>query len=341
MPSRRLSPRRLGKRSHARALRQLSLREAAALGALQGPTELLPVSSSGHTALIPWLAGWSYAELEPELRKCFEVALHAGAGVALAIDMRGELIEATRTLDKRRAAVVALSLAPPAIAGYVLERPIERRLGGPCSIAAGLIAGAVAMALADIRPGRGESPARRETARSNAILDGHEQADTAPSDTAPSSTAPSSTPPSSTPPAARGTRCEEDAGPRDGLALGLAQAAALIPGVSRNGATLTAARARGFRREDAQTLSWHAALPVILGASTLKAWRIWRRGVPDEAWPALAAGAGGAFISTAASARLLRRPSVSARGLLPYAVYRCTIAAIALMRLRGTHNMSG
>ncbi len=54
----------------------------------------------------------------------------------------------------------------------------------------------------------------------------------------------------------------EDAGPRDGLALGLAQAVALIPGVSRSGATLTAARARGFARGDAQALSWHAALPV-------------------------------------------------------------------------------
>ncbi|MGO9448644.1 MAG: undecaprenyl-diphosphate phosphatase, partial [Solirubrobacteraceae bacterium] len=119
-----------------------------ALGVLQGPTELLPVSSSGHTTLIPWLAGWSYAELDPELRKAFEVALHAGAGAALAIDMRTELIEATRTLDRRRAAMIALSLLPAAIAGYVLEEPIERRLGGPCSIAAGLIAGAVAMTAA-------------------------------------------------------------------------------------------------------------------------------------------------------------------------------------------------
>jgi len=262
-----------------------------ALGVLQGPTELLPVSSSGHTTLIPWLANWSYAEVDPELRKSFEVALHAGAGAALAIDMRTELTEATLRLNRRRAAMIALSLGLPALAGYALERPIERRLGGPRSIATGLIAGAVAMALADLHPGRG-------------------------------------------------TRREVQAGPRDGLALGLAQTAALIPGVSRNGATLTVARARGFRREDAQTLSWHAALPVILGACTLKGWRIWQRGVPDDAWPALAAGAGSAFVSTTASARLLRRSSVSARGLLPYAVYRCTIAATAIKRLRRTQNRS-
>ena len=56
-----------------------------ALGLLQGPTELLPVSSSAHTTLIPWLAGWPYARLDGERRKSFEVALHAGAGAALAI----------------------------------------------------------------------------------------------------------------------------------------------------------------------------------------------------------------------------------------------------------------
>jgi len=281
-----------------------SLWEAVTLGVLQGPTELLPISSSGHTALIPWLAGWSYAELDPEVRKSFEVALHTGAGVALAIDMRAELSEAMRTLDGRRAAMIALSLLPAALAGYALERPIERRLGGPCSIATGLIAGAVAMAVADLHPGSGEQDEQNG-------------------------------------------RDESQAGPRDGLALGLAQAAALIPGVSRNGATLAVARARGFRRTDAQALSWHAALPVILGASVLKGWRMYRGGVPNDrgdvpngAWPALAAGAGSAFVSTTASARLLRRARVRERGLLPYALYRCTIAAVALVRVRDAQNRS-
>ena len=142
--------------------RRLSLGEAVALGALQGPTELLPISSSGHTTLIPWLARWPYPGLDPELRKAFEVALHAGAGAALAIVMRGELLETARALDARAIAVIAASLAPPALAGYALERAIERRLGGPRATAAGLIAGAVAMALADALPGRANlSRARR------------------------------------------------------------------------------------------------------------------------------------------------------------------------------------
>ena len=102
--------------------------------------------------------------------------------------------------------MIALSLAPPALAGYALQGPIERRLGGPRSIAAGLPAGAIAMALADGRTAY--TPAALAAARTRA--------------------------------------------PLDGLALGLAQACALIPGVSRSGATLTAARARGFARADAQ-----------------------------------------------------------------------------------------
>jgi len=293
-------------------MRRARLRHAVALGLLQGPTELLPVSSSAHTTLIPWLAGWPYADLDPELRKSFEVALHAGAAAALAIDMRTELIEAARTLDRRRAAAIALSLAPPALAGYVLERPIERHLGGPRSIAVGLIAGAAAMALADLRPGRRDGHGRAP--------DGRDEPDGSP---------------------ARGTRREHETDPCDGLALGLAQSVALVPGVSRSGATLTAARARGFAREDAQALSRHAALPVILGAVALKGWRLLRGGAPDGAWPMLAAGAGSAFLSTTASARLLRRQSESARerGLAPYAVYRAALAAITMMRLRRTQNM--
>jgi len=264
----------------------LPLRHAVALGLLQGPAELLPVSSSGHTALMPWLAGWPYAGLDRELRKSFEVVLHAGAGVALAIDMRRELLRQAARMDGRRALVLALSLAPPALAGYALRAPIERRLGGPRSIAAGLVAGAVAMALADARA-----------------------------------------------PAADARGCE-DARARDGLALGLAQACALIPGVSRSGATLTAARARGFGRGAAAALSWRVALPVIVGASALEGGRLATRGVPRDARAAFTAGGGAAFLSTLASARLLRRSGHMERSLLPYALYRCVLAALVMTRLR-------
>jgi undecaprenyl-diphosphatase len=266
-----------------RGERALALRHAVALGLAQGPTELLPVSSSGHTTLIPFLAGWPYAELDDELRKSFEVALHTGAGLALAIDMRRELIDATRGLDRRRAGVIALSLAPPAVVGCALRPFIERRLGGPRSIAVALAGGAIAMAVAD----RG---------------------------------------------AADGDRSQLDACPRDGLALGFAQAVALIPGVSRNGATLAAARARGFGRRDAQTLSWHAALPVILGAGVLDAARTARRGSTRRTRATLVGGGASAFLSTLASARLLRRGDLAGRALLPYALYRLLLAGVVFRR---------
>jgi len=264
--------------------RSLKLRHALALGLVQGPTELLPVSSSAHTILIPLLAGWPYYELDPELRKSFEVALHAGAGVALALGMRWH--PADGTLPRPRAAVVALALLPPAIAGLTLEQVIERRLGGPRSTAVGLAGGALAMALADVRVPGGSRGGRR-------------------------------------------------AGLCDGLALGLAQAAALAPGVSRTGATLTAARARGFSRSQAHGLSRLSGLPVILGASALKAARMLKGdGIPAGAPGLLAAGGGSAFLSTLASARLMGARGCERRSLLPYAVYRCVLAAAVARETR-------
>jgi undecaprenyl-diphosphatase len=265
----------------------LPLRHALALGLLQGPAELLPISSSAHTTLVPWLAGWPYAGLEGERRKSFEVALHAGAGAALAIHMRRELLREATRVDRRRAGVIALSLAPPVLAGVAFGPLIERAAGGPRTIAAGLTAGAVAMAIADRRAG------------------------------------------------ADATRAQEDAGARDGLALGLAQAAALIPGVSRNGATLTVARARGFARGSAQTLSWHAGLPVLLGAGMLKGARMRRAGVPRGERAVLASGAGAAFASTLVSARLLQRRLHEGGALWPSSLYRCLLAALVVSRLRG------
>ena len=64
------------------------LRRAVALGVIQGPTELLPVSSSAHLTVVPWLAGWEWEKLDPEMRKSFEVALHAGGAAALLIGQR-------------------------------------------------------------------------------------------------------------------------------------------------------------------------------------------------------------------------------------------------------------
>jgi undecaprenyl-diphosphatase len=264
------------------------VRHAIVLGLAQGPTEVLPVSSSAHTALLPRLAVWPEARLDAELRNSLEVALHAGTAAALSIALRGELRQALRELDGRTLAAAALALAPPALAGYLLERGLERRPSSSRALATGLALGGAALALADLRP------------PTHALA--------------------------STPP---GARKLADAGPRDGLALGVAQALALLPGVSRNGATLTAARARGFARADAQALSWRVGLPVIAGAAALKACRLAQRGAPPAAAPALAAGAGAAFLSTLACAPLLG-PGARGRALWPFALYRAGLALAAV-----------
>ena len=136
------------------------LAQAVALGLVQGPTELLPVSSSAHLTLVPWLAGWDWEQLDPEIRKSFEVALHTGAAAALLIGQRRLIAEELRTFDGRRALLMVLSFAPAAAVGYGFERQIEERLGGPRATAFGLLAGAALMLVADRRPqlrGRGEA----------------------------------------------------------------------------------------------------------------------------------------------------------------------------------------
>jgi undecaprenyl-diphosphatase len=126
-------------------------------------------------------------------------------------------------------------------------------------------------------------------------------------------------------------RCE-DARPIDGLWLGVAQACALIPGVSRNGATLAAARARGFDRRDANALSLYCAFPVVIGAVVLKSVRLARAGgsAPTHL---LGAGAGAAFASTLVARPLVDR-AARRRSLIPYFVYRVALAAVVICKLR-------
>jgi undecaprenyl-diphosphatase len=245
------------------------------LGALHGPAELLPVSSSGHTTAIPWLFGSRYGELDPALRKLLEVALHAGAALGLLIETPPGL-----QLGPRHLRVIAAASAPAGAAGLLLERPIESRLGTPASIAVGLLAGNLAMVLAD------RAPEEREAS---------------------------------------------EAAFSDALWLGLAQAAALVPGVSRAGATLAAARGRRFRRDAASRLSAEMAWPVIGGATVLKAWRLRHTGLREHLAPLLAGGACSSF-SAILVARIRRGRAPGS--LLPYALYRTVLAAAILVRLR-------
>lgn len=253
--------------------------QAAVLGGLQGPAELLPISSSAHTSAFAWLMGWRYAELDPELRKSFEVALHAGTALALVISERREIVQ---RLEGQALLMTAAACTPPAIAGYALEGRSESRLGTPAAIAAGLLAGSVAMIVADRVHGRREW---------------------------------------------------RDAGLRDGLCLGLAQSVALLPGISRSGATASAARLLGFGQRDAKWLNDQVGLPVLAGAALLKSIRLVQHGLEPELVPAFAAGVAGSFASTLLCIALMRDRRSAGR-LSPFAIYRIAVAA-ALIRLRG------
>jgi len=232
----------------------------------------LPVSSSAHVTVVPWLLGWDYLETDPELRKTFEVALHAGTALALAVVMPG-------AREPRRLALVATATIPPAVAGFVLERAIERHAAAPPAIAAGLAAGAVAMLAAE------------RAAKARGI---------------------------------------DETSVGDGLWLGLAQAVALVPGISRSGATLIAARWRGFDRAAAAVLSRQVALPVIAGATAHKASKLLRRPPDARGVRALAAGAAASFASTLVATY----SGIGAGGgsMVPYAIYRLGLAAVILKR---------
>jgi undecaprenyl-diphosphatase len=233
--------------------------EAVALGLLQGPAELLPISSSAHVGLALDRLGVGGAA-----RKEFEVALHAGSALALI------------TRPRLRWGFLVAATAPPALAGLAFERVIEERLGTPRSIATGLVLGAIAMVAADRTP-----PRRRESSWI------------------------------------------------DGAWLGAAQAAALIPGVSRSGATRAAARWRGFDREAAAALSRDVALPVLAGATALKGARLIARRPGRDSVARLGLGAAAAALSTAATLRI--RESA----LKPWAAYRVGLAVVIVWQDRG------
>jgi undecaprenyl-diphosphatase len=127
-------------------------------------------------------------------------------------------------------------------------------------------------------------------------------------------------------------RRRENAGLVDALWLGAAQACALMPGMSRNGMTLAAARLRGFGREDANALSRHVALPIIAGATALKGTRLVKRGLPSGLRRAFAVGAGASFASTFGSTWLIRQVERD-RSPLPYALYRAALATAVIRRV--------
>jgi undecaprenyl-diphosphatase len=279
----------------SRRRNRLSVRQAIVLGLIQGPAEALPLSSSGHLVLIPALLGWPYARLPADTRKTFEVALHFGAGVALAWLLREDVVAAVR--DPVGTAKLTVPAAATALA---LEDKIERHASNPVIAAAAMAAGGIGLLAAESAKPKGDCPRHR------AVTQAEVKGDC---------------------PRHRAVTQAEVKGDCP-LYVGLAQAAALVPGVSRNGATITAARALGLGPEAAARISWRAGLPIIGGATLLKLVRLFQRGLEPSLRVPFAAGAVAAFVSTLASAPLLRVRRHRLAGL-----YRVVLGAVALRRL--------
>jgi undecaprenyl-diphosphatase len=216
--------------------------EALLLGIVQGLTEFLPISSSGHLILVPWLQEYTFLQDHPDFNKTFDVALHIGTLVAVLSYFRRELVAMTagfvRTLrtrtiesnDERLAWVIVIGTIPAVIAGGLGESWIDDNLGEPWMIAILLIVFGLVLWHADRRP------QDRTIGRVRV---------------------------------------------RDGLYVGVAQALALAPGVSRSGVTISAGRYLHLDRDTAARISFLLLAPVTAGAGAYKAYEAINEGLPD------------------------------------------------------------
>jgi undecaprenyl-diphosphatase len=214
---------------------------AIVLGLVQGLTEFLPISSSGHLLLVPWLFGWDDFD-DPGIEKAFDVALHIGTLIAAVAYFRHDLARyiaaGLRALrpgarddpDGRIAWLLLLSTVPAAAVGAIFQDQIDDNLGTPTIIAVSLILGGLLLGIADRMPG---------------------------------------------------TRTIDRMHARDAVVIGAAQALALNPGTSRSGITMTAGRFTGFDRDAAARISFLMMIPVTTGAVLVKMVGLASDGVPD------------------------------------------------------------
>lgn len=255
---------------------------AIVLGIVQGLTEFLPISSSGHLAVVPWLFHWHELTDNHDLNQTFDVALHIGTFVGALAYFWRDIWELATNKDKHRLALLLVGSAIPAgLVGVALESSLAD--SKEWLIGVMLIVFALVLAVADKRVA---------------------------------------------------TRAAESGdrpfGPRDAVIMGLAQAAALQPGVSRSGATITAGRFLGFDRESAARMSFLMALPVIAGAGALKGLKIVADGglAPGLTAPFLWGMVASAVTGALAVWGLLKL--VKTRSFTPFVVYR-VVAGLAII----------
>ena len=237
----------------------MSVLQAIVLGIVQGLTEFLPISSSGHLLLVPWLFNWHFLLENPGLNKTFDVALHLGTFVAVVIYFWREIVRlvgawvrsiARRSLaepEARLAWLLIVSTIPAALVGVLFEDFITTRLGKPWMIGVAMIAFAGVMYVIDHL----------------AKLD----------------------------------RDMEELTWFDALLIGVAQALALLPGVSRSGITMITGLVLRLDRESAARYSFLMSIPVIGGAAVFKGLEVVKDGLPPGTAMPFLAGMGAAALS--------------------------------------------
>ena len=215
---------------------------AIVLGLVQGLSEFLPISSSGHLLLTPWLFGWNdFSDVSVE--KAFDVALHLGTLIAVIAYFRKDLVvyvrdglrmvvlkEKPRTTEGRLAWLLVVASIPAALFGAIAGNWVDEHLGKPVIIAASLIVFGLLLAWADRRLGK---------------------------------------------------RKFEEMNSRDAIVIGLAQVIALNPGTSRSGISISAARILGFDRDTAVRFSFLLSVPVTAGAVAVKLLELFKDGIPE------------------------------------------------------------
>jgi len=281
----------------------MTVLQAIVLGVVQGLTEFLPISSSGHLILVPWLFNWHVLLEDPELNKTFDVALHLGTFFSLLVyfwrDIGRLLAAWGRTISRRRvdstegklAWLIILSTIPAAVVGVAFEDVIVNRLGKPWMIAALMIVFAGVMYAID-RLARHE----REMAQMGWV---------------------------------------------DALLIGAAQALSLAPGVSRSGVTMVTGLALRLTRETAARYSFLMSIPVVGGAALYKGLQVAGEGLPEGSAVPFAAGIASAALSGFAAIWFLLA-YLRRHDFTPFVVYRLAVGvgALTLMAI-GTRSAFG
>jgi undecaprenyl-diphosphatase len=290
----------------------LTYPEAIVVGLFQGVTELFPVSSLGHSVIIPALIGGRWAKdlsvSAPESPYlAFIVGLHVATAIALLIFFRKEWVRIIggfftsirdrqiQTPDQRLAWLLILATIPVGVTGLLLEHTFRTVLGKPIPAALFLAANGVILYAGELL--RRRAPVRPATAGGEEL-----------------------------PPDVASDLRLAKLGWGEGLLIGAAEILALLPGVSRSGATMVAGLTRGLSHEDAARFSFLLATPVILAAGVLK--------IPDLTGPLGAGIRGQVLVGSLVSGigaylaiRFLVR-YFETRTLTPFAIY-CTVAGLA------------